>query len=1403
MLSNVDNNIFLNSSSLEMFPVVSAEWNNNLFNPPYITVAGTGVPENISYAGSDLSDESASINAKAGTTTSSFTFDGTQKTLTYTIHPANPSAAYKIITYIQTDSASPIMVNAYANGSSSTQFGSANQDVNSFGYTPVITYIGSSGPGDNISSMTYTVTFNAYNNDSLKTDGPMTVYITTPEVYQTTYFDYQNSTLWPTTSPFSGFRPGESYIGSGNTNASFPTDFRKINTPILNGSSASVFPPITPIMQNPSFGVVSPPASLYKNALAHDLAPYKYFVSDAGDGSNQSGNKYTNSFYSPSISAIYEPGINANKIVLKFNTIMMYPTISVYLDDQSIWSGDVNSADGSITLYYNNGTWSTTKWSTMPKFLANGSVSKFTNFKKITVTQSAVNIRDAFSSYLAKSSAISDDFKRMQLIEASPRLEIDLSDYVMELDVTKQLDSKNNYIPISSINPNDASLTLSAIPLTVSNSPVPLFSSQNNMNVSLLSGMLRKNIKFYFGWDLKNYTINSGTVQSNTYIPAGVYYSNAWDETDIQTVKISCYDIVNYLQTHPVPDFVSNLKSVFDTITNLLDLAGFTDYDYDSLYNVCHDNSRPMDMYYFYCNSQDSTLYDALSEIFLSYQIGAYIDEYGVMKFLSLSDILSNSSSSVASFTDASILQGGYSIVNKAKPGKISIRYQEPKVIQSLALQNATDPTQQNSPSFIYTTSNDILWEQKQSDSVGFNYLAKEMKVNDNSFSLNVNDLLDIFHTYSLNSKGYAVIENEIVSFAYKEYKISDTSGNSQTVAVKNDLELSSAINAFVKRFETGLQVSTLDINGHPVKATSYNVTVEATGSINNVQRGLFGTVPADHASIVTSANISTKGLSESTVDSLYGTVNSTTNCSAVSSSYSNNDVNLSNPNLQKIAVNIPATKKVLIYPTSTYDQGFQTYSAKFDFSNSANVVTSGLFFNAPSGMSSQNGTYFVEFVRYNNYNPKLTTENFSTDVITYVFNNPPTYKYFISIYQIVSGTPTLIAYADATGAASNIVQNFEKILVKQQPASGSTAYSYAVASDACFDLKTVWYTSNGEDGETPGTLIEVFLNNFEITGWNLANGKPTDKNTVTGTRKKVNLPSAPSQSTHFGYFTSTSPYLFTGVSVPTPQQSAQVASNFRELYATQKPLKERSVSYFWQDREFLNGIIQGQNLFSKYHHYIVQTNPDVKGINYYDVQYDTPGATVADIDPVYYTWFYFPGTNSTDQQYYQQQLVDEYSVAYSTVINTGFRGRFAVANNSSHMVYLKHDSDTLNSFTTALKLWTHEVIAPSDAQLLEKVLDPANTSEVVQVDSTWIQSKESADKLASVIAFGNDGFSKDTTIQIFGNPLIEVGDIINLTYGLAGLKNQKYLVHQVAHVFQKGLKTTLTLNMLGKGTQY
>lgn len=1374
MLNNVSADIFLDSNSIKMTPAVFAEWNQNIFNPPYATVAGHGVLETNITTSTTLASVTGS-EAKTGFTTKKYAMSADQDKISYSITPIASSSAFKIITYLKTNESNPVAINLQAIGTNS-QFGSSTVEVNSFGWIKVETYIGGSSESDTISEFDFNIILNRLSTE----DAFPEVFLTVPEVYSVSYFDYQYNSVWPTDTVFTNFRPGESYVNTGSSKFSFPSNFRKLTKDIISGYTSDVYMPVSPIIQNPKLINIAAPVPFYKNGLLSDMNQYKYFVSDTDN---------------KSITGLYDKsGVATNKLVLKFNTLMAVPTINIYINDSIISvdgstsidlsanvskeNGGVREDAGVLVLYWTGTAWTRSRWTAMPSFTASGSIDKVTTLNKIRVTQINNSVRSEFSSYT--SNTLDSDITRMQVVEISPRLEIDLTNYVINFSVNKSLDSKDTYLPISSINSDDVSIILSGIPMGTIASPVPIFSSQSNSSATALKGMLTKNIKLYVNYYLENYFNNTtkALVTPNTLIPGGIFYSDTWEESDVNEVTIQAFDIGRYLQSTQVSDYVSNLRSVIDVISNMLDLSGFTDYDFNSLYDICNDKNVPLDLAYFYVNSKDSTIIDALNQIFLPYQIGAFIDEYGVMKFLGLSEILGKSITDIT-INESDILDNGYSVSNKAKPGKISLRYQLPKIKQSLAMQNAN--INPNSPSFIYTTSNDIVWSQQNSDSVGMNYLNEDMTDTQNYFVTDNNDVLDIFHTYNLNNNGYAFIENEIVSFLYKEYSLEDQNNGPVYVSVKNDIELAGEIDRFNKKYKVGLMTSDGSTK------SEYNTIIEPTGKITNIQRGMFGTKVSEHT-VLTSANQSTKNIS----------------CKNMSSSYSiSGNGTYSAATYNQFTPTTPNTGKTLFFPTTERsevitDDGlkpYQTYSSKFNFKNGTQKCSGGVFFNLDSDLTNGHHAYFVELVRYN---------TLSIDGVTW--SSPANYRYALVVYYINGTNPSILAYADVTGTVNSIINNFEKVLIAQ-PAGSNPAY--VAAADfryESFNLRVSIYPSTGDDGESSSitNLLSVFLNNVEISGWTVLQNsawKPIDLNSITGLPKKIALSHDITAGSVFGSFISTDPIAISGITYPS--QSGTDAGGIREIYATYKPLIERSVNYYFQDREFLNGMIQNQNIFSRSKSYMMQTKPEIIGINTYDVQYTTPAAVSVNVWPVEYLLKYFPGSDVVDQQYMQQKEVDEYSLSYSTVLNTGFRAKFAVANNSSHMVFLKQDPTDLLQGMSVLNLWTFEIIAPSDPEILEKVLDPANISESIQLDSNWIQSKESANKLVSSIARGIDIFSKDISLEIFGNPLIQVGDVVQLSYNLGGLNQQKYVVHSVSHTFDNGLSTNLVLNMIDKGVSY
>lgn len=1376
MLSDVSSDIFKNSESISLVPVVSAEWNHNLFNQPYITVAGTGTKISGTITPGAADDVSPELS-KPNFTTKSFEMSGGTGSVEYTVSGLS-TVPYKVITYVKTNNPMPVMISAYGKGSES-QFGSAQSEASSLGWTKVITYVSPPKESEESTSFVYKIVANTF---SEEIEDPI-VYFTVPEIYQTTVFDYKNGSLFPTESPFTYFRPGESYVSSGDVKCLFEPRYRRIASKVLSTETATTisgkeffgnkYMPLSPIIQNPSFFLSSPPVAVLKNALPTDINPYQYFVSDSS---------------SKSITAVYEKNITTNKIVIKFNTLMTVPTFNLYINgsiitvDSSTSITPVANSDGYnnglITLYWTGAVWTKTPWTVMPQFDSVGALTKTTTINKIRITQISQSVNSQFTSY--SGSSVEDDLDRMHLIEISPRLEVDLSDFVQNISVNKSLDSNNSPLPISSLNSNDTRITFSGIPAIKDGSIVPIFSSQSNNSLTVLSNMLRKNVKFYVNFNLREYTsIGSATTNVNNYIPAGVFYSDSWEENDIQEVSVQAYDISRYMQSRPVPDYVANLKTVFEVITNILDLAGFTDYDYDSLHKICNNKAQPLDIAYYYCNSKDTTLVDALNQMFVAYQIGAYIDEYGVMKFLGLYDILTNTSSGFA-ISQEHIEQGGLSVSNVEKPGKISLRYQTPKVKQSPSLQNVTDLDIKNSPAFIYTTSNDVVWQQQTIDSVGFNYIDNDMDESSNTLSINSNDLLDIFHTFNMDTNGYVAVEKEIMSFEYKQYTISNKSETeSVTVSIKNNLELASEINNFIKQYSIGLQVS----DGSSGQNYDYDILVQPTGNITNVQRGMFGTVPADHSRVT---SLESKDLLERNIDSSFVFSASDGN-TLITNNSDNSDIL---PNVTKIGLRPTGSDKIAVCPLDETTNAYKTYSVKFDIPDQY-VAAAGLYINESSITSSD--PLFVELIKISKINP-----------LTETFFDPPQYTYKMAIYD----SSELYAYADVTGECNNIIKTLPRVLqVDPDAVDGQPKYTYV--TDEFFNLRVVLNTTDGSDGESgsvlnPATAIYVYLNNTEITGWqvpdtttSVADWNSTNINTTTGIRQKPTVPALYSESKSFGFYASVSPRELPETSYPEPLIFIYSVANLREIHATEKPLFERSVGYFYQDREFLNGLIQNQPLYSNSATYMMQTTPEISGINYYDVQYSTPAAVSVDVFPIQYMMSYFPGNTKEQQQYKQKKLVTEDSLSYSTPLNTGFRARMAIANSSPHMVLLTKESDEVVRVTVNLNLWTHEIVAPSDPEILEVVIDPSNIGEVVQLDSEWIQSKSAANKMLKIVEMGIDGFSTTISLDIFGNPLIQVGDIVVLSYNLNGIVNQRNIVTSVSHSFENGLSTKLTLKRL------
>lgn len=493
---------------------------------------------------------------------------------------------------------------------------------------------------------------------------------------------------------------------------------------------------------------------------------------------------------------------------------------------------------------------------------------------------------------------------------------------------------------------------------------------------------------------------------------------------------------------------------------------------------------------------------------------------------------------------------------------------------------------------------------------------------------------------------------------------------------------------------------------------------------------------------------------------------------------------------------------KTMVYSSTERDLGYQTYSTKFNIDSCTDTIATGLFFNQDPALSSANGTYFVEFVSYQVKNAVATANNWTYD---------QKQRYgIIAYYKSAAGETSIsniLGYSDVTNIVKYVLSKMPKVI--------KYAYGeYWQLTDNIFNLKVLHYPEKTKYGSTSSDsqhVLRVFLNGLEIRNWLRPNAtftgfeKTVRKAVEVGTGnylgpQKLTLPNAVAQGTVFGVYSSRwSKYCLTrylpkdGTYNFTFATSTTQTPKFLEIYATSTPLVDPDTNYYHTTTRFLTDAALGKVSTEKT--FMSQMTPEIAGLNYYDVQYTTPAATNVDVLPVEYLMRYYPSSEAAYQKDMQVHIVHQGDLAYSSPINTGFRSKMLIANNSNSLVFVKKEPDDLITVDVNLNLWTHNVITHSDQQILEKYIDQANQTEVVQIDSEWIQSERAAHQIATIIGGAVDNFSKDIKIDIFGNPLIQIGDYVDLSYSLTGIQNQRYFVKQVSHSFDGGLKTSLVLN--------
>lgn len=177
------------------------------------------------------------------------------------------------------------------------------------------------------------------------------------------------------------------------------------------------------------------------------------------------------------------------------------------------------------------------------------------------------------------------------------------------------------------------------------------------------------------------------------------------------------------------------------------------------------------------------------------------------------------------------------------------------------------------------------------------------------------------------------------------------------------------------------------------------------------------------------------------------------------------------------------------------------------------------------------------------------------------------------------------------------------------------------------------------------------------------------------------------------------------------------------------------------------------------------------------------------------------PGTEEEDKNVLsvsKTRKVKPTALSSSLVAGTPQTGRFAVMNLANESIFLITDSDKLSPppelFIKA------RTIVPGDQYEINKDIDSATGTYEIIIESDFIQSKEQAEAVLKLISRSISNTIKNINVQIFGNPLVQLGDIVKFNFFTNKIESSNddfYIVSKIQQDFNNGLTTTLSIRPL------
>jgi len=536
---------------------------------------------------------------------------------------------------------------------------------------------------------------------------------------------------------------------------------------------------------------------------------YKYYLTQKGVGAN--------------LEITYNgQTVVTNKIVVRFEISHSIPDTWTIFKEGNVQlatgssaaikpfttSGTKNYDAGTLTLYYNGTSWTTTEPLT---------ISAPVPITSLRLTTSAVSTPTRTAPEVSGS--------HIGVIELSPRWVADLTEHMINFSTSQESStSADDILPVGKVSANSMSTSLISY-----ESPRKIISYEkgtafNSSYLYMYKGAeLKPYIKVYYSSG--PFSDSKGAHQR---VKQGTFYIDSWNTSEFGNINLRALDGAKALQDIIVPGMVCKDTSAIGIIRRLLDNVGFTNYNinYKPTVGTVKDESILSPIYWW--TDDRESVWNAIQELCRDSQMVATFDENNVLQFYTRDYLFSQTTAhwNFKYAKDGSILPNIMSLSKIDLPAINQVKILWNPVTASELLGNA-QPLWQSGSAYLGAYS--LNTTLSQSTGPGEYISLSPILVNQ--------EQKQIIYSYS----GYIVIDSEIIEYDAVEYEYVNTS--------------------LTKSLTLVTQQSDLQLIANNITSTlPANKAIGQTGRIRIKSRGALGTNAAAHTAAGIGAKVGWSG---------------------------------------------------------------------------------------------------------------------------------------------------------------------------------------------------------------------------------------------------------------------------------------------------------------------------------------------------------------------------------------------------------------------------------------------------------------------------------------------------------------------------------------------------------------